>query len=220
MAKSKPTAMTLVSYVPTSSSSVNNPIESRRLGGHSKLQVDRLDYQGDLVQAQIKNPIPTQRRVLKYGKGMLNCSKAQGNLWQLCTNDIQKKTETPEDSEDSELESRIWPHPFRRSPDIVDNMEKVFSIIRKTYDRKPTDDLVDLDVATAIWGIFMSVTLQAPVHLGQEYSKNLRSIKNQPLKSVKQLFRTTEMLIKDQLRSQVCPRLIRTSLCGENHVTV
>ena len=33
------------------------------------------------MQAQIKIPIPTQRRVLKDGKGMLNCSSAQGNLW-------------------------------------------------------------------------------------------------------------------------------------------
>ena len=45
----------------------------------------------------------------------------------------------------------------------------------------------------------MSVTLQAAVHLGQDCSQNLRSTKNQPLKSVKQLFRTTEKLIKDQM---------------------
>ena len=70
--------------------------------------------------------------------------------------------------------------------------------MRKTYDRKPTDDLKDLDVNTAIWCIFMSVTLQGPVHLGQDCSENLRSIKNQRLKSVKQLFRTTEKLITDQ----------------------
>ena len=44
----------------------------------------------------------------------------------------------------------------------------------------------------------MSVTLQAAVHLIQDYSENLRSIKNQPLMSVKQLFRTTEKLITDQ----------------------
>ena len=49
----------------------------------------------------------------------------------------------------------------------------------------PTDDLIDLDVNTALWGKFMSVTLQAPVHLGQDYAENLRSTKNQPLKSVK-----------------------------------
>ena len=45
----------------------------------------------------------------------------------------------------------------------------------------------------------MSVTLQAAVHFGQDYSQNLRSIKNQPSKSVEQLFRTTEKLIKDQV---------------------
>ena len=78
-------------------------------------------------------------------------------------------------------------------------MEKVFSITRKTYDRKPTDDLKDPDVNTAVWNIFMSVTLQAAVHLGQDYSQNLRSIKSQNLKSVEPLFRTTEKLIKDQV---------------------
>ena len=48
--------------------------------------------------------------------------------------------ETPKDPGDSELESRIWPYHFSFSPDNVDHMEKVLSIIRKTYDRKPTDD--------------------------------------------------------------------------------
>ena len=61
--------------------------------------------------------------------------------------------ETPEDSEGSELESRIGPHHFSISPYNVGHMEKVFSVIRKTYDRKPTDDLKDLDVNTAIWFI-------------------------------------------------------------------
>ena len=70
-------------------------------------------------------------------------------------------------------------------------MEKVFSIARKIYDRKPTDDLNDLDVNTAIWNIFMSVTLQAAVHLGRDDSLNLRSIKNKSSKSVEQLFQTT-----------------------------
>ena len=99
-------------------------------------------------------------------------------------NGYQGYPENPETPEDSELESRIWPHHFRISPTNVDNIEKVFSIIRKTCDRKPTDDLKDLDVNTAIWSIFMSVTLQAAVHLGQDYSQNVRSVQNQPLKSV------------------------------------
>ena len=46
----------------------------------------------------------------------------------------------------------------------------------------------------------MSVTLQAAVHQGKDYTVNLRSIQHQPLKSVKQLFRTNEKLIKDQVR--------------------
>ena len=37
---------------------------------------------------------------------------------------------------------------------------------------------------TAIWCTFMSVTLQAAVHLGRDYSLNLRSVKNQSSKSV------------------------------------
>ena len=68
-------------------------------------------------------------------------------------------------------------------------MEKVFSIARQIYDRKPTDNLKDLDVSTAIWGTFMSVTLQAAVHLGRDYSLNLRSVKNQSSKSVEHLLR-------------------------------
>ena len=77
-------------------------------------------------------------------------------------------------------------------------MEKVFSIVRKIYDRKPTDNLKFLYVNTAILGTFMSVTLQAAVHFGRDYSLNLRSVKNQSSKSVEHLFRTTEKLIKEQ----------------------
>ena len=106
--------------------------------------------------------------------------------------------ETPEDSEDSKLKSRIWPHHFHTSPDCVPHTVKVFSIVRKIYDRKPTDNLKDLDVNTSIWGIFMSVTLQAAVHRGRDDSLNLRSVKNESSKSVEHLFRTTEKLIKEQ----------------------
>ena len=74
----------------------------------------------------------------------------------------------------------------------------VFSIVRQTCGRRLTDDLKDLNVNTAIWGILMNVTLQAAVHLGRDYMDNLRFTKNQLLKSVKQLFKVTEKLITDQ----------------------
>ena len=79
--------------------------------------------------------------------------------------------------------------------------EKVFSIVRKNYDRQSTDDMKDLDVNTAIWSIFMSVTLQAAVHLEPDCSMNLRSVKNQSSKCVKQLLQTTERLIKEQTQT-------------------
>ena len=76
--------------------------------------------------------------------------------------------------------------------------EKVCSIVRPIYGRSPTDDLNDLDENNAIWGILINVTLQVAVSLGRDFLENLRCTKNQPLKSVKQLFQVTEKLIKDQ----------------------
>ena len=37
---------------------------------------------------------------------------------------------------------------------VVPHMEKVYSIVRKTYDRSPRDNLDDLDVNTAVWCIY------------------------------------------------------------------
>ena len=94
------------------------------------------------------------------------------------------KSKVPEDSGGSKPKSRIWPHHFQKSLEYVPHMEKVFPVVRKIYDRKPTDKLKDLDVNTATWCIFMSVTLQAAVHLERDNPQNLRSVKNQSSKSV------------------------------------
>ena len=64
--------------------------------------------------------------------------------------------------------------------------------MRKTYDRGPKDEIEDLDVNAAIWGIFMNATLQAAVHLGQDYDQNLRFVKNHIWSSLKKLFKETE----------------------------
>ena len=96
------------------------------------------------------------------------------------------------------LEVQKWPHHFHISPAVVPHMEKVYSIIRKIYGQSPTDDLNDLDVNTAVWGVFLNVTLQEAVHLGRDHLESLRFTKNQLLKSVKQLSLVTEKLIEDQ----------------------
>ena len=71
-----------------------------------------------------------------------------------------------------------WSHNLHMSPATVHHMEAVFSVVRKIHERGP-DDLVDeLDVNMAICGIFLNITLQAAVHLGQDYEANLRFVKN------------------------------------------
>ena len=72
-----------------------------------------------------------------------------------------------------------------------------FSDVRQRYGRKPGDKMDDLDVNTILWPMFMSVTLQAAVHLGKD-SENLHSIKNQPKRTLKQLFQEIGKLIRDQ----------------------
>ena len=64
------------------------------------------------------------------------------------------------------------------SPATVHHMEAVFSIVRKIYEREPDDPMDDLNVNMAIWGILLNTTLQAAVHLGQDYEANLRFVMN------------------------------------------
>ena len=56
----------------------------------------------------------------------------------------------------------------------------------------------NLDVNAAVWCILMTVTLQAAVHLGTDYTEHLRSTMNQSKKSLRQLFQVTRKLITDQ----------------------
>ena len=77
------------------------------------------------------------------------------------------------------------------SPAVAPHMKKVYSIVRQIHGRSPTDDMNDLDV------IFVTVTLHAAVHkiFGES---TIYQESNQILKSVKELFRVTEKLIKGQ----------------------
>ena len=70
-------------------------------------------------------------------------------------------------------------------------MDNVYSIVRKTYDRGPTDEMDDLNVNAAIWIMFMNTILQAAVHLDQDYDQNLRFVKNHFWSYLKKLFKET-----------------------------
>ena len=93
---------------------------------------------------------------------ILHCkTMIQRKLQHQDTKDILESQEFEEIQKSRKTEGRIRPHHFNVSPDCVPHMEKVFSGARQTYGRNPTDDLNDLDVNTAFWNGFMSVTLQS-----------------------------------------------------------
>ena len=91
----------------------------------------------------------------------------------------------PSGNSDIDGKGTIWPHNLHVSTLYVSHLEKVLSNLRQTYGRKPGHRMEDLDVNTILWTMFMSVTLQAAVHLGNDYAENLLSIKNQPLRTQK-----------------------------------
>ena len=53
-------------------------------------------------------------------------------------------------------------------------------------------------MGAAIWRMFLNTTLQAAVHLGQDYDQNLRFVVNHSWSSLKRLFKETGILIKTQ----------------------
>ena len=101
------------------------------------------------------------------------------------------------DDDDSE-----WPNNYHISRAYVPHLEKVCSNLRQQPNRKPEDRTEGLDVNTLIWRMFMTVTLQAAVRLGNDYLENLHSTKNQPQRRVKQLFDATIKLVRDQKEIQ------------------
>ena len=107
----------------------------------------------------------------------------------------------------------VWPHNLHISAACVPHLEKVFSHVRQRCGLKPGDTMENLDVNAAICGIFMSVTLRAAGHLGKDYSEKLRSIKNQPKRSLKQLFHATEKLITDQKDDYGYPSVQLAAAC-------
>ena len=169
VAKLKPT-MNLVSLVSTSFSTVQSPIASKSPG------------------------------ILKAP-----CRTDWSRTWKLDAEEKQSRRSVVfklvasgnSGNSGTEGSKKAWPHNLHISTNYVLHMEKVFSTVRQRYGLSPTDQMKNLDVNAAD-GFFMSVTLQAAVHLGKEYTEKLRSTNNQPMTSLRQLFQVTERLITDQ----------------------
>ena len=55
--------------------------------------------------------------------------------------------------------------------------------------------MLDVEVNGIFWRIFMSASMKAAVHLGQDYEENLRTTKNTDFEQVKALFDISQSLI-------------------------
>ena len=71
---------------------------------------------------------------------------------------------------------------------FVPHLERVYWNLRQQLKRKAEDKMEDLDVNTLIWRMFVSVTQQAAVHLGNDYLDDLHPTTKQPQRTAKQLF--------------------------------
>ena len=87
-----------------------------------------------------------------------------------------------------------WQHP--RTALAI--MRKVYSNVRQKLGRRPEDDMLEIDVNMTIWEIFMSATMKAAVHLGQNYQDNVRTTENTDLEKITQLFVISQDSIKHQ----------------------
>ena len=61
----------------------------------------------------------------------------------------------------------VWPNHFQMSVPYVPHLERVYSNLRQKIGRKSWVDMNNLDTNSLMWGMFMSATLDAAVHLGK-----------------------------------------------------
>ena len=199
--------MNLSSHVPVSSSSAENPIASNGPGilkatgkpesrkrrnsksdAASSSQARLQDaYLGGLMDTATEKLVAT-----KEESGDVDLSESEtGSLLEeeVTERPVACKTATgkpnafnkSDHSRNPKAERKEWPHNLHVSPATVHHPEAVFSIVRKIYRREHDDAMDDLDVNMAIWDKFLNTTLQATVHLGQDYEANLRFVKKSSL---------------------------------------
>ena len=104
---------------------------------------------------------------------------SESESWSIHEKEVTEKpvaSRTSGNSKNSKAGSRKWSHNFHMSPAVVPHVDKVCSIVRKIYGRSPTDDLNDLDVNTAVWGVYSSLEEQNSVVT--EKSLSQRSVSN------------------------------------------
>ena len=90
-------------------------------------------------------------------------------------------------------ETRLTHHNFEIFN--VNHLEKVFSNVRQKLNRPERDEMKDVQGNGMIWGIFMSATMTAAVHLGADFEERLRTSLNTDFEQAKTLFNISQSLI-------------------------
>ena len=203
VAKSKPT-LNLVSHAATSSSTVQSPIATKSLGTlRAPCQQDWKSTGKPVAREPNQKDAASSSQVwqkdAEMDKSTRRLAAAEKDQELLNFHENLKSTRKLAVSGNSDIDGNgtIWTHNLQKSTTTFHIFEKVLSNVRQRYGRKPGDKMEDLDVTTIVWRMFMSVTLQAALHFGKDFSENSHSIKNQPMRSLKQLFHVTVKLIRD-----------------------
>ena len=101
----------------------------------------------------------------------------------------------------------VWSNNFQISVACVPHLDKIYSNLGQKIGRTSRDDMNDLDSNSLVRRMFMTATLDAAVHLGQDYLENVNSTKNQTQRTIRQLFDVTQKLITDRKEIQVMSKI-------------
>ena len=72
---------------------------------------------------------------------------------------------------------------------------KGFKNLRQKLNLSEDAQVLDLKTNVLIWGLFVSTTMKASVHVGPNYNENLEGYKNTSFKDLNNLFDITQRLI-------------------------
>ena len=77
-------------------------------------------------------------------------------------------------------------------------IEKVLMNVRRKLNRPEGDQMLDHRVHLLIWGLFMTTTMKAVIHVGEDYNKNLVACGNTNFDALKTFFDIRQKLILNQ----------------------
>ena len=100
------------------------------------------------------------------------------SVWHADANTITNKVKPVAGTTRNPMVTNEISHNFEISRSEVGHLEQVSSTARQKSSRQPGDDMPDIDIDAMIWGICMSATMNAAVHLVQDYQENPRTTKN------------------------------------------